>query len=31
MSEMKSTWDETSGKLDIAEEKINELNGNYPK
>lgn len=31
MSEMKNTWDETSGRLDIAGEKINELNRNYPK
>lgn len=29
---MKNTWDEIKlGRLDIAEEKINELNRNYPK
>jgi len=31
MSEMKNTWDEISSRLDIAEEKINELDRNYPK
>lgn len=31
MSEMKNTWDKISGRLDIAEEKINELNRNCPK